>query len=281
MALAQSPELPLILIRGAGRLGSGIAWRLSSVGYPVIMTDLPQPTTLYHPTSFATAIYTQQHTLEGRTARHINPTSALWLALRTNEIPVIIDDVLQEWRDLNPAVIVDARSSHADIDTEITDAPLVIGIGTTFSVGHNCHATITTQRGHHFGRLIWPGIPTPHLPILPHPDAPTHIYAPTDGHLIYHATFGEMLQAHQLIATLVDTPIHAPVAGCLYGLIHPSTPIWQGLPIAAIDPHGNSEYCYTISAASRTISGAVLEAILSRDIYPFRRDEREYPDATL
>lgn len=46
----------LVLIRGAGDLASGAALRLHRANFPVVMTDLPQPTAIRRTVCFSQAI---------------------------------------------------------------------------------------------------------------------------------------------------------------------------------------------------------------------------------
>ena len=45
-----------VLIRGAGDIATGIALRLHRSGYRIIMTDLPQPTSIRRTVCFSEAI---------------------------------------------------------------------------------------------------------------------------------------------------------------------------------------------------------------------------------
>ena len=54
-------------------------------------------------------------------------------------------------RVLKPDVVVDAILAKKNLGTQITDAPLVIGVGPGFCAGRDCHAVIETMRGHYAG----------------------------------------------------------------------------------------------------------------------------------
>jgi len=63
---------------------------------------------------------------------------------------------------------------------------------------------------------------------------------------------------------LDDVNVIASIDGLLRGLIRDSYKVRKGLKIADIDPrYEEYENCFTISDKARTISGGVLEAILS------------------
>ena len=54
----------LVLIRGAGDLASGAALRLHRANFPVVMTDLPQPTAIRRTVCFSQAIRFGKTTVE-------------------------------------------------------------------------------------------------------------------------------------------------------------------------------------------------------------------------
>ena len=47
----------LILIKGAGDLASGVAYRLKRSGFPLIMTELPTPLMVRRAVCFGEAVY--------------------------------------------------------------------------------------------------------------------------------------------------------------------------------------------------------------------------------
>lgn len=272
----QSSELPLVVIRGSGDLGSGVAYRLFVSGFPVIMTDLPTPLFVRRTVSFGNAIYTETMTVEGITSRFINTSSALWLALQTEEIPIVLD-AERDWLALRPAVIVDARLAKRNIDTQIEDAPLVIALGPGFVAGSDCHAIIETNRGHSLGRVIWRGSAEANTGTpgkVMGMDVERVLRAPCDGYVIPQTEIGNQVEQGQPIATIEGTAIVAPFTGRLRGLIHESVRVWQGLKIGDLDPRGVREHCFTISDKALAMGGGVLEAILSRGILPLKRAER-------
>jgi hypothetical protein len=61
----------LILIKGAGDLASGVAYRLKRSGFPLIMTELPAPLLVRRTVAFGEAVYNAETTVEGITARNV------------------------------------------------------------------------------------------------------------------------------------------------------------------------------------------------------------------
>jgi len=61
-----------------------------------------------------------------------------------------------------------------------------------------------------------------------------------------------------------EEPVKASITGVLRGILHDGVLATPGLKLADVDPRGEVSACFTITDKSRTISGAVLEAILHR-----------------
>ena len=75
---------------------------------------------------------------------------------------------------------------------------------------------------------------------------------------------GDIVKKDDIIAKIDDVNVIASIDGLLRGLIRDSYRVRKGLKIADIDPrYEEYENCFTISDKARTISGGVLEAILS------------------
>ncbi|MCB0251268.1 MAG: molybdenum hydroxylase, partial [Anaerolineae bacterium] len=62
-------DIHLVLIRGAGDLASGVAWRLHRCGFPVVMTELPAPLVVRRTVAFAEAVYSGETFVQGTHAR--------------------------------------------------------------------------------------------------------------------------------------------------------------------------------------------------------------------
>lgn len=270
MEWATLAKVPLVVIRGAGDLASGVAYRLFWAGYPVVMTELDRPTVVRRAVSFGSAIYESPFAVEGVTARQMEASSALWLSLQADEIPVLID-ADNTWRDLLPLVVIDARMAKTNLDTTIDDAPLVIALGPGFIAGQDCDAVIETNRGHHLGRVIWHGAAEPNTgspgTVLGHSKERV-LRAPADGYVVASIQIGDWVEAGDLIATVCDQEILAPFAGRLRGIVHPDVPVTEGMKIGDLDPRGVLEHCFTISDKALAIGGGVLMAILQAGIHP-------------
>lgn len=279
-----SPDpLPIVLIRGAGDLGSGVAFRLYHAGYPVVMVDLPTPLLVRRTVSFGSAIFELDgvYQVEDITSRVIKADSAVWLAMRAGEIPILVDTD-GTWRNVKARVVIDARVAKHNIDSTLEDADLVIALGPGFTAGLDCHAVIETQRGHTLGRVIWQGHALSNTGVpgtIGGKDSQRVLRAPRTGHVKPHAAIGDPIEQGAVIATVEGEPIVAPFDGVLRGLIHESVEVWKDLKIGDLDPRGAREHCFTISDKALAIGGGVLEAILSRGILPLKTQDRVRDEA--
>jgi xanthine dehydrogenase accessory factor len=275
----------LVLIRGAGDLGSGVAYRLIKAGFPVVMTEIASPLMVRTTVSYGTAVYYTSVIIEGIIARHVTLDAAPTL-LGEGILPVLVDPRGESIRALHPAVVVDARVAKANLDTTIGDAPLVIGLGPGFTAGLDCHAVVETNRGHNLGRVIWQGSAEPDTGVparVNGKQAERVLRAPHDGELVQVVAIGERVNAGSVIAHVDETPILAPFDGVLRGLMDNPVHVTAGLKIGDLDPRARREHCFTISDKSLAVGGGVVEAIFTapqiRRLLPTAKPTETDPDA--
>ena len=130
----------LVLIRGAGDLATGLALRLFRSHLCVVMTDLPQPTAIRRTVCFSQAILYGSYQVEDVTAELAASMEDVRCILAEGCIPVLADPKAECRAWLKPDVVVDAILAKKNLGTQITDAPLVIGVGPGFCAGRDCHA---------------------------------------------------------------------------------------------------------------------------------------------
>lgn len=258
-----------VLIRGAGDLGSGVAYRLVKAGFPVLMIERASPLFVRRTVSFGNAIFEDgEFSVEDLKAVLVDSVAAARQVIAQGHIPVLIDESGGSLREFLPTVVIDARMQKRNIDTTITDAPLVIGMGPGFVAGVDCHAVIETSRGHRLGRVIWEGaaLPDTGTPgMVSGYSAERVLRAPDDGCVspAKGVEIGATLAQGDLIATMNGHDIRAPFPGVLRGLIHPSVRVSKSTKIGDLDPRGDPANCFTISDKSLALGGGALEAILS------------------
>jgi len=258
---------PLVLIRGAGDLASGVAYRLVQAGFPVVMTELPKPMAVRITVSFCACVAYQTVCIEGVVGRRIELADSRGLreALDTGVVPVVVDPDGSAIPHLEPAVVIDARVAKVNLVTHIDDAPIVIGLGPGFTAGVDCHAVVETNRGHNLGRVYWQGSAEPDTgkpAAINGKDFERVLRAPHAGVVYADTVIGMLLKQGQPIARVNDTPVLAPFEGVLRGLIDDETPVEAGTKIGDIDPRARRVNCFTISDKSLSIGGGTLEAVM-------------------
>jgi xanthine dehydrogenase accessory factor len=219
--------------------------------------------------SFAEAVYTDHHTVEGVKAKLIeaNQLSA-WD--EANSIPVLIDPDVDILSSFIFPVVVDARLMKTPPSPLPTQVPLHIGLGPGFCAGENCHAVIETRRSHTLGRVYWQGSPQPDSG-QPEGDPRRVLRAPSAGIVVAHAKIGDNLREGQVVAEIQSeienhkSKIVSPFDGVLRGLIHDGLHVPKGLKIGDIDPRGDASICDLVSDKALAIGGGVLEAVLSKE----------------
>ncbi len=255
----------LVVIKGGGDLGSGVAWRLHRCGFRVAILECSRPTAIRRRVAFATAMYEGEITLEGVTARRATPEESPVL-LEAGLIPVLDDPEGRTVKVLWPDVLVDAIMAKCNTGTHLTDAPLVVGLGPGFRAGRDCHAVVETARGHFLGRVYWQG------EALPNTRTPGEVAgvaeervlrAPATGTFRSCAQIGDRVEVGQTVALVDGHPVQARLRGVLRGLLADGLSVHVGMKVGDVDPRGERSYCWTISDKALAIAGGVLEAIFS------------------
>ncbi len=288
-----SGDRPLVLVRGGGDLGTGVALRLQRAGWRVLVTETLQPLVIRRTVALASAIYNGSIELEGATGQRIRfdqleqEAAACWAA---DQIPVVVDPAGAAAARLRPIAVINAIMAKRNTGTQISDAPIVVALGPGFTAGVDCHAVVETQRGHNLGRVYYQGgaLPDSGLPgNVGGQDALRVVRAPVDGIFYAHHRIGDLLKAGEMIGrvitvdisltdsaagrlALIDRDASQPLGiviktkidGVLRGVLHDGLKVAAGLKIADVDPRGNQDYCYTVSDKSWAVGGAALEAVL-------------------
>ncbi|HHY58347.1 MAG TPA: EF2563 family selenium-dependent molybdenum hydroxylase system protein [Chloroflexi bacterium] len=264
-------DFPLVVIRGAGDLASGIALRLHRAGFPVIHTEIEHPLAVRRTVAFAQAVFDGVCRVEEATGRRCELAEAA-AVVAAGEIAVVVDPAGETLRRLQPPVVIDAIMAKRNIGTRRDDAQFVVALGPGFTAGVDCHAIIETARGHNLGRVIWQGSAAPdtgepgELPGIGR-RASRVLRSPTAGHVIGRYAIGDRIAAGVELAVTQDAKgsehtIVAPFDGVLRGLIHPSVSVHAGMKIGDLDPRADVTACFTVSDKSLAIGGGALEAIL-------------------
>ena len=255
----------LVLIKGAGDLASGIACRLLKGGFQVIMTEIPQPTTVRCTVAFSSVVYYGRACIEGiKGVLAADPQEALQIA-SDGRIAVLVDSDCSCLQELHPDVLVDAIIAKHNTGTRKTDAPIVIGVGPGFTAQEDCHCAVETKRGHDLGRVYYEGSPIPNtgIPgIIGGYGLERLIRSSADGMFRPQAKIGDIISKGQVVATVDGHPVCAQIDGVLRGLLPDGTPVTAGMKAGDVDPRCEVSNCFSVSDKARAIGGGVLEAIL-------------------
>ena len=259
-------EQTLILMKGAGDLGTGVAWRLHKAGFPIIITELPRPLVVRRTVAFASAVYDGQIAVEGVTAWRADSIEQAHSLLKDGILPVLIDPETQARGIFAPSILVDAVMAKRNTGTRIGDAPLVLALGPGFTPNVDCHAVIETQRGHTLGRVLWDRAAEPNSGTpgeIGGRSSERVLRAPCDGVVQAFKQIGDAVGIDDLIARVGQGEVRTPIAGILRGLVHDGLAVNAGAKIGDVDPRVRRENCFTISDKSLAIGGGALEAVLT------------------
>jgi len=254
-----------VLMRGAGEMASGVAWRLYQCGFSICLTETDQPLAVRRKVSFCEAVYDGKMIVEGVEALRVKHPDDRFRVWAEGKIPLFLDPDCKSKHAIKPHVLVDAILAKKNKGTSLTDAPLVIALGPGFEAEKDAHLVVETNRGHNLGRLLTSGCAEPDTGVPGSIQGITTdrvLRAPTDGPFQSDLNIGAQVKKEDVVGTVAREPVRAKIDGVLRGLIHDGVEVTGGLKIGDIDPRGIKAYCYTISEKARALGGAVLEGIL-------------------
>lgn len=257
------PEL--VIVRGAGDLGSAVAWCLHTVGFRVVITEAPVPMAVRRTVAFCDAVYDGRAQVEGVTARLASSVEDVDAILAAGDIALMVDPDLSQALRLAPLAVIDAIMAKANVGTRMDMAPIVIGLGPGFAAGRDVHAVIETNRGHYLARIIWEGSAQPDTgvpaPVEGHAEDRV-LRAPAAGRVHWECDICSIVRVGQVLGEVAGRPVLAPFDGVLRGAIREGTEVPAGIKIGDVDPRLDVQACYTISDKARAIATSTLHALL-------------------
>ena len=261
----------LVLIKGAGDIASGIALRLYRSGFPVIMTDLEEPTSIRRTVCFSEAIPEGETQVEGIVGKRAYTGKEALKLCSEGMIAVMADPAALVVKEVSAEVIVDAILAKKNLGTSLQDAGIVIAAGPGFTAGVDCHAVVETKRGHYLGRVLYKGSAAENTGVPGNIGGYTTervLRAPAEG--IFHPArqIGDEVQEGEIAAFIGEVPMYCTIRGILRGILREGTPVVTGMKSGDIDPRCEKAHCYSASDKALAVGGGVLEAImhLSRTI---------------
>lgn len=255
----------MILIRGAGDMASGTAIRLYRCGFTLAMTDLLHPTSIRRTVCYSEAILQGACTVEDITAERAVTREDAVSIWRRGRIPVFADDEGTVLSMLKPDAVVDARLAKVNLDTSLSDAPIVIAVGPGFIAQKDCHAVVETQRGHYLGRAIFAGSAAPNTGVPGNIGGYTVeriIRAPKAG--VFHPVhaIGDQVAADEAVAYVDEEPVRCLIGGTLRGILPEGSVVFAGMKSGDVDPRCQPDHCRCASDKALAVGGGVLEALL-------------------
>ena len=294
---------PLIIVRGAGDLASGVLAVIHISGFRVLALETANPSAIRRTVAFSEAVRLGHCIIEGIEARLIAKEQAARIlsakdevittgintlatetgatagskANRLSFIPIAVDPAGELISELQPAAVVDAIIAKKNCGTHLDMASLVIALGPGFIAGKDAHIVIETMRGHNLARLIYKGevLPNTGVPGLVGGESALRvIHAPAEGTLRVIHDIGSSVTRGEVIARIIPADgsvvdVSASINGIIRGMLPDGFIVCRGLKMADIDPRLTElNNCFTISDKARSLGGAVLTALLSRGIVP-------------
>lgn len=255
----------LVVIKGAGDLATGIAYRLKKSGFDVVMTEIDKPTTVRRTVAFSQAIFDNEVEIEGIKGIKVRNINEIYDEIKKNNIPIIIDEKADIIKELKPEAIVDSIIAKKNLGTSIKDAPIVIGVGPGFEAKVDCHLVVETKRGHYLGKVIDHGTAIPNTGVPGNIGGYTKeriIRASADGKIKPAVSIGDFVTKGQVVAHINGVEVLAEIDGIVRGMLQEGIEVFKGMKSGDIDPRCEKDHCFTISDKARSIGGGVLEAIM-------------------
>ena len=257
-----------VVLRGAGDLATGVAWRLMACGFDVVALELAEPLTVRRTVALSTAVTEGRLEVEGLVGVRVESfDEALRMCSAAKRIvPVLVAPTLPL---RTYEVVVDARLAKTGLDCSGHDASFVVGLGPGFVVGEHAHAVIETQRGSRLGRVLWSGSAEPNTGTpgsVGGRSGERVLRAPVAGVVRWDVEIGDVVRAGQSMGSVCGDrqriPVVAPFGGVVRGLVAAGLVAREGLKIGDVDPRLDVSP-HEISDKALAIGGGVVEAVFT------------------
>ena len=265
----------LVVVRGAGDIATGVIQKIVRAGFTVVALEAANPSAIRWRAALCPAVTRGRWQVEDLTAVR----AADWGQTRQllvdwagpgHLVPVLVDPSAELLNAIRPLGVVDAILAKRNLGTHRAMAPVTIGCGPGFSAGDDVDLVVETMRGHQLGRVITSGPAQPNTGVpgvIAGRAAERVLRSPAAGVVEVLHGIGEIVNEGDVIARVhqgansVDVP--ASLDGVIRGMIPDGFRVPQRFKIADIDPRLEmAGCCDTISDKSRSVGGAVLEALL-------------------
>jgi xanthine dehydrogenase accessory factor len=261
----------LALVKGAGDLASGVAYKLREAGYSVVMTETRQPTAVRRTVAFAEAVYEGRVSVEGVEAVVADDDDAIADLLAAGVIPVVVDPGAELRHRLRLNLLVDAIMAKRNVGTSRSDARVVVALGPGFYAGRDAHAVVETMRGPTLGQVILNGEALPNTGIPADRRGYSEqrlLRSPGDGWFHPLKQIGDGISTGELVGMVGTLPVVSQLDGVIRGLLREGLWVKSGLKLGDVDPEATLADCYRISDKARAIGEGVLRAASLVRAYP-------------
>jgi xanthine dehydrogenase accessory factor len=255
-----------LIVRGAGDVGSAVAYRLRKAGYAVVLHDEPSPAHARRGMAFTDAFFDKVATLEGVLAKRTTGAERLARMLACGNALPVTDDAFERVLDaIKPDGIVDARMRKHDVPGDQRAlASVVVGLGPGFVVGANAHVVVETAWGEELGKVVNAGgardLAGEPRPVGGH-GRDRFVHARACGILDTAHAIGDVVRAGEEVARVGDEPVLAPLDGILRGLTHDGAFVSTGTKIVEVDARGIPLAAFGIGERPGKIAAGVVTAI--------------------
>jgi xanthine dehydrogenase accessory factor len=255
-----------VLIKGAGDLASGVACLLHQAGFPVIMTEIAEPTCVRRKVSFAEAVYQGKTLVEGIKGVLVPGFSEAGVEISKGHIPVLIDPEVNTARNHRPEIFIDATMAKKNYGTNLQLGEIVLALGPGFDAGKDVHAVIETQRGPDLGKPVFSGRAAPDTGIPGEVLGYTGerlLRAPADGVFREVRSISDYVEQGEAVAYVDDQPVLAQISGTVRGLLKSGLKVHRGMKAGDIHPAKDPKIAHLVTDKAWTVGMGVLKAILA------------------
>ena len=255
----------IVVVRGGGDLGTGVAYRLFKAGYKILVLDIEKPLAIRRSVSFSEAIYSGEIIVEDVQAVLATDLDQIHQAIDYGFIPVFIDPKGKIINKIKPFAVVDSIIAKKNLGTSKILAPITIAVGPGFEAGVDVDLVIESNRGHNLGKVIHKGMAEANTGIPGDTMGFTEeriIRAGASGLVKNFYDIGDRIKEGDVVCEINGVETLAQISGILRGMIKDGIDIKKGLKIGDIDPRGIREYAFTISDKALSIGGGVLEGLM-------------------
>jgi xanthine dehydrogenase accessory factor len=254
-----------VMIRGAGEVASGIAYRLHLSGFKVCLLEVEAPVAVTRGTTFSEAVYDRVKEIMGVRAELVpGKLEDIYQAWERNNMPVVIDPEASMIDMVNPDVVIDAMMAKRKTGTRITDAPLVIGVGPGFYAGKDVHIVVESNHSAGLGKVLTEGEAEKNtgIPVeIGGLASERVVWSQTDGVFTTDKDIGDSVVAGEIVGHAGNSPVEAPQTGMLRGLMRNGTSVKKGYKLLEVDTVHDSAICNLIAHKVLMIGEGVLQAI--------------------